>query len=410
MRTGFFAVVVATIAMGAFTTALVGACASNEATALDDGTDGALGEAGAIDAGEPGDDAPSAAPCEDCEYFPAACTDDVLCANGPFENGGLDPRTQITTIVGRGASDVWVAGGLGAVARFDGAKWTRLELGSKETLAGLWLTDGAVTSVVSLTRLYGRDDDTGGTGGGWSLHESPTRPPAYDWWTRTLHSTWAASSSPWIWGATENDCRALECLFDKELRPSGVWRLRRSPDSSEASFEIHDGILPDDCQELRCGNMTAIHGWSPNELWAVGNLGATIRITNAESETPTARAFNSQTWAAFHAVWSASASDAWAVGTGGLVRHYTGHPTRWDVVSDVPTLQDLRAVSGSSPSDVWAVGDEGVVLHYDGKAWSRVKIAGLGRRRPKLSAVWVAAPGHVWIGGQGVVLTLGGKP
>jgi hypothetical protein len=407
MRTGLFAFIVmavAPIATAAFTTSLLGACATNEAASIDDPADAALGE-DAADAGEAGD-APSDAPCEDCEYFPEACTDDVLCANGPFGTGGFDPRTQITTIVGRGATDVWVAGGLGAVAHFDGTKWTRLDLGSKETLSGLWLADGAVTSVVTLTRFYGRDGDAGD----WSLREPPTRPAAYDWWTRTLRSTWAAPSSPWMWGATENDCASIECLFDKELRPSGVWRLRASPDSPDAQFEIHDGIPPDVCQELRCGNMTAIHGWSADDLWAVGNLGTTIRITDAESEAPTVRAFNSQTWDAFHGVWAASASDAWAVGSRGLVRHYTGHPTRWDVVSDVPTLRDLRAVSGSSPSDVWAVGDEGVVLHYDGKAWSRVKIAGLGRRRPKLSAVWVAGPDRVWIGGQGVVLTLGGKP
>jgi len=59
---------------------------------------------------------------------------------------------------------------------------------------------------------------------------------------------------------------------------------------------------------------------------------------------------------------------------------------------------------------VWAVGDGAVVLHYDGTRWSRMKIAGLGPRRPDLYTVWTAAPGHVWIGGHGVFLSLGGKP
>jgi hypothetical protein len=67
-------------------------------------------------------------------------------------------------------------------------------------------------------------------------------------------------------------------------------------------------------------------------------------------------------------------------------------------------------VFGSSGSDIWAVGDHGVVLHYDGTRWSRVGIAGLGLRRPDLTAVWVPEPGHVWIGGIGVILSLGGKP
>ena len=63
----------------------------------------------------------------------------------------------------------------------------------------------------------------------------------------------------------------------------------------------------------------------------------------------------------------------------------------------------------SISTDVWAVGDEGVVLRYDGKSWSRVKVAGLGAERPNLTAVWVAAGGHVWVGGEGVVLSLRGK-
>jgi len=79
-------------------------------------------------------------------------------------------------------------------------------------------------------------------------------------------------------------------------------------------------------------------------------------------------------------------------------------------VTDVPTDVDLNAVWGTSPDDVWAVGDAGVVLHFDGQKWSRMKIAGLGNRRPDLYAVWAPEPGHVWIGGQGILVALGGKP
>ncbi|MBN9161999.1 MAG: hypothetical protein J0I07_13630 [Myxococcales bacterium] len=164
------------------------------------------------------------------------------------------------------------------------------------------------------------------------------------------------------------------------------------------------------CARISCGDMMSIHGSSANDLWAVGNGGAAVRITEAESNAPTILAFNTQTLSTLHGVWAASESEAWAVGAQGLVRHYSGHPVLWDIVSDVPTNEDLFAVWGSSPSDVWVVGDAATVLHYDGVTWSRVKIASLGARRPKLTAVWVPSPGHVWIGGQGVLLSLGGKP
>ena len=80
------------------------------------------------------------------------------------------------------------------------------------------------------------------------------------------------------------------------------------------------------------------------------------------------------------------------------------------MVSGIPTDEDLRAIWGSSSRDIWVVGDAGVVLRYDGTSWSRVKIAGLDGRRPNLTTVWGAARDHVWIGGQGVLLSLGGKP
>ena len=154
----------------------------------------------------------------------------------------------------------------------------------------------------------------------------------------------------------------------------------------------------------------SVHGASADDLWAVGEVGTAVRILDADGDTPSVKPANTQTSNALNVAWVASTSDAWAVGANGTIRHYTGDPVLWDVVSDVPTQGVLRAVWGSSSTDIWAVGDAGVVLHYDGKSWSRVKIAGLGTRRPNLTTVWVPAPGHVWVGGHGVILSLGGKP
>ena len=70
-----------------------------------------------------------------------------------------------------------------------------------------------------------------------------------------------------------------------------------------------------------------------------------------------------------------------------------------------PDVREAR-----TKADVWVAGNAGVVLHYDGQTWSRVKIAGLGARRPDLFALWSPAPGRIWVGGYGIVLALGGKP
>ena len=124
---------------------------------------------------------------------------------------------------------------------------------------------------------------------------------------------------------------------------------------------------------------------------------------------PTVEVSNPLTWLTLNGVWAVSDTEAWAVGAQGTIIHNVGAAFDWEV-AQVPTRAHLYAVAGSSSSDIWAVGDQGVVLHYDGTTWSRVKVAGMGPRRPDLRAVWVPEPGKVWIGGQGVLLSLGDKP
>jgi hypothetical protein len=351
-------------------------------------------------------DALDAAPCADCEDFPEVCMPDVLCPNGPFgapdEASNLDPRTDILVVRGRAPNDVWVAGAVGAVAHFDGTSWTRSDLGAPETQRALWLRDSGEVAFGTFTNIYTRglplDADAGMADaavspGGWSLRAPPAAPFSFDFFSQQLRSSWAPPGSDMLWMAT--------------FGSSGLWRLRLTPPST---FEILEGIAPSVCTDIGCTEMSAIHGVSASSLWAVGGAGAAIHILDADGETPTAKPFNSLTTAALRGVWAASDRDVWAVGATGTIRHYRGDPLFWEVVGDVPTKSSLNAVWGTSASDLWAVGDAGVVLHYDGKSWSRVKVAGLGRLRPNLYAVWSPAPGHVWVGGQGVVLSLGGKP
>ena len=103
------------------------------------------------------------------------------------------------------------------------------------------------------------------------------------------------------------------------------------------------------------GTFAGLHGASADDLWAVGMDGATARVTGASGDSPSAKAYNSQTRNALYGVWAASPSDVWAVGFGGTIRHYTGDPLLWEVVPDIPEDMHLNAVFGSSASDIWAV-------------------------------------------------------
>jgi hypothetical protein len=345
--------------------------------------------------------------CDDCEFFLDACSEDALCPNGPFEpttvGGAFDSRARVHAIAGRSATDVWVAGALGMLAHFDGTSWSRSVSGTRETMRALWLRAHDEIAFgrpeVPYTRGIEVADAAGTSDGGWSLQSEVTISMTYWNSSKTFKSAWAPEGAEWLWLATEAN-------YEYQAT-SGLWRFRRS---ASGTFEIGIGISWAECGYFGCRSFTKIHGSSPDDLWAVGPAGMAVHITGAQGDAPVATPLNSRTTNALRGVWAASPTDVWAVGAMGTIRRYTGDPEGWDVVSDVPTSATLNAVWGISATDIWAVGERATVLHYDGKSWSRVKIAGLEARRPTFEVVWSPGPGHLWIGGQGVVLSLGGKP
>jgi hypothetical protein len=339
------------------------------------------------------------------------CVPDALCPNGPFgatvPDGGLDVRVRINVIRGRSANDVWAAGAHGAIAHFDGATWTRSVTDSAYTMKGLWLRDSEEIALVSLSSIYTRGlDASAGTppsADGWTVRGMPSGPFEIYMSANRITGAWTAPDAEWLFFTT------LETPPPRGPGSvNGIWRLRVSPTTN--ALEITNAVPPNTCATLPCKQVMSIHGAAADDVWAVGFTGSVVHITDAQSAQPKAVAFDSQTWASLNGVWAASTNDVWAVGGGGVIRHYTGQPTSWDIVANVPATETLNAVWGSSASDVWAVGDGATVLHYDGTSWSRVKVAGLGDRRPDLYSVWTPAPGHVWVGGDGVILSLGGKP
>lgn len=404
-RNLFFAVCAASIATSAF----VVACASDETTTS--GEDDASILAPVPDAAVDGDAAEDdAEACSDCEWFPADCTSDALCPNGPFQgtgSGALAWNVQITSIRGRSATDVWAVGSLGGIAHFDGTSWSPSDAGRRDTLRAMWLRDGAEvafgTADVIVTRGLPVEDGGSVQGDGWTTRTA-TCPATYQTSGTLVSSAWAPPGSDDLYFTVTSP------VAD---RKSGLWRLALSASGDFQVKDVFDQVKKGVfglCNSLPCSQLTSLYGVSRSELWTVSLSGAALHITEADGIDPIVDVFNTQTWDALYGIWGASASDVWAVGARGTVRHYGGSGQIWDIVDGIPTNQNLNAIWGSSSSDIWAVGDAGVVLHYDGTTWSRVKIAGVAKKRPKLTTVWMPSPGHVWIGGEGIVLSLGGTP
>lgn len=330
---------------------------------------------------------------DDCELFPDVCGPDVLCPNGLFDPAdpsvGPDWRTRITSIVGRSSTEAWLVGTVGMAARFDGASWRQADVGTSESMRFFWPTSEGEVAFGTLARVYSRGlgaGDGGVSPDGWALRGSVAPPAGYG---SSLTAAWAMPGSNQLWLATTND----------------LWRI----EIDAGAFTSRPGIPASLCNNVPCKWLRSLHGTSAGTVWGVGDNGAAVRITGAEGAAPKLAVTNPGTWNRLNGVWAVSDTEAWAVGGNGTILHNADARFAWETVPNIPTSEHLNAVTGSSSSDIWAVGDRGVVLHYDGTAWSRVKIAVLGSRRPDLYTVWSPGPGQVWIGGQGVLLALGDK-
>jgi hypothetical protein len=100
-------------------------------------------------------------------------------------------------------------------------------------------------------------------------------------------------------------------------------------------------------------------------------------------------------------VWSDAVDDAYAVGAGGTILHYSAGT--WTAETAPGVTADLHAVYGTGPTDVWAAGGGpfdyagAVLLHRDaGGAWTIVDTG----VEATLHAIAIYGT-EMWIGGAG---------
>ena len=131
--------------------------------------------------------------------------------------------------------------------------------------------------------------------------------------------------------------------------------------------------------------LLAIWGSSATDVFAVGS-GGTILHYNGSAWS----AMNSGTANQLSAIWGSSATDVFAVGLYGTILHYDG--TAWSAM-DSGTPIGLSGVWGSSATDVFAVGSGGIILHYDGTNWSAMDN---GTTTDQLDRVWGSSSSDVF--------------
>ncbi|MEA2752105.1 MAG: hypothetical protein QOI41_6248 [Myxococcales bacterium] len=350
-------------------------------------------------------DASSEAGCDaassDCTTEVARCENVAWCAVPT----NVSVLYTLAAVWGTSAADVWAVGSGGTIIHYDGATWTATPSGLHETFYGVWGSGPNDVYAVSSTQviLHG----TGYAAGKATWNAVPTS--LDDFSTVVVRA---------VWGSSSTDVRIGGRAYSLDPSPSGFG------DQFVKTATADGGIawrpLPG------TPSITSIWGSSANDVWmaadnstaAAYERGMTLHGTPAVSSGTDAGAeggapadddrltwtpVDSQSAVTLESVWGSSASDVWAVGALGTIRHITPQDVRWQEVP-APTTETLHAIWGSGPKDIWAVGNAGTILHYDGVSFQPSTAQFPIGRKPKLNGIWGSGPNDVWIVGDGVAL------
>jgi len=284
---------------------------------------------------------------------------------------------DLTAVWGTGPQDVWVGTAHGSLYRWSGA-WTQL-------------ASPATTPVLRLFGFGASDVWLVAADGSWHWDGAA--------WTR-------ASSAPRraVWGASSGDVWAVGSLI--EHWDGGAW-AQASPVAAQDVF----GVSSNDVYFLS-SNQRVLH-WDgariselpfsapyAKVLWATSQsdvhlLGSTIQRWNGLGIATHVR--DSAIVSVFGAsAPDAGATDAWAVGACGELRHWDG--VTWAQHSRWLRGRCFAATDGwaAAPNDVWIAGADrsaGVVRWLDGD-WNTV-----GGSVGSALALWGASPADVWVFG-----------
>ena len=276
-----------------------------------------------------------------------------------------DSLFAVSGVPGATAPDVYAVGANGRILhRGADGKWLIEANGmAAQQLNAVWVGTGALAGDV-----YAAGDSgiiMRKSAGNWSFERPPT--------TANLTALWGAGDELYAAGAKGTLLR----------RKAGAWQL----EAVGLTSELISALWGTD------------RGTATNTVYAVGNLGTILRRERDTWSQVSSRV----TQTALASVWAASPSEAYAVGTDGLILKHSGVGAAgtWKIVPTA-SMTTLNAVNGYVPavgdSDVWAVGTEGTILHQAGSVWV---IEGGVLGVAELTGVWVGADAVVVVGRSG---------
>lgn len=294
----------------------------------------------------------------------------------------------LTDVWGISDQSIYAVGAGGAVLRWDGARWSRMQTPSS-SLRGIWGSSDRDLYAVGTGTVFHFNGET------WSA----LRPPTHE----DLNAVWGTGTGEVF--AVGGDTRFSRILrWDgKEWTSWGYFKARAYTSvwgSSATDVYVAGGdLLHFDgsgwslVDGVPRGTFNSVWGLSAQEVYAAGAGGALFRYDGTQwTRIPLETTEN------LRQVWGSSARDLYVLGDSSLL-HYDG--SRWtrQMRGEGAFVGRPYAIGGASGRHLFAVGHNGLILRKEQGAWTVMNWGGW------LSGVWASPSGRVWaVGDEGMVL------
>ncbi len=195
----------------------------------------------------------------------------------------------------------------------------------------------------------------------------------------------------WTWSQWGNETlRDISVVSSQVAFVAGDNKTLLRTTNGGGYFGRIGGQLPSDMLG-REEDFWAIHGFSPDEAWAMGHLsGAIVK-------------WDGQQWSfGIGSRWTGypytgldmpAPDQGWAISEDGYIYRYNGH---WTEMSVYRASGGLRAIDMYSPTEGWVAGDGGVAVHFANGNWIEASISGSFSAGGGITGLHVRAPDDVW--------------
>jgi hypothetical protein len=362
--------------------------AGGDAPAGTGGSAGGTGGGGAIDGGAGGSDGGVVASSN-------LCSSGGWCWVNPAPTGN-----NLRAVVARSATDVWVGGYQGTLLHYDGAAFTRVDLGPG-TIWGMGAEPASASS----------------PGGVWAVGDNGLA-------ARFDGSAWTITPI-----ATDQTLLGVATVAGQVYAVGGAGTLLLWDGSAWQPVTITDG------KRTEGNDLETVWGTGPDDIWVGGRYGALWHKTAAGWSRPMPTSSSSVGWPV---IAGTGPSDVWVATDGGALLHFDGTTLKqahtatsgvtgiWAGAADDVWITYLNGadhwdgnawstvslgyfpagMSGSDSTHVWSVGENGNISRWNGRTWSALSQTQLPYG---VAALYAGGPNDVWMSAQNLLFHWDGQ-